>query len=461
MFERFRQVHLFAELSDDDLGRICAMATDVSLAPGEVLFREGDPGDRAFLVSSGEVEILRTTELREVLIAVRTTDEVIGEMALLDEQPRSATARARSATELVAIPKAVLEDLLATSPSAARKILGPLSRRVRETNDRLRHQEHMVMLGVMTAGVAHELNNPAAAAQRAAVQLAGQVVDLASLAARGTGSEVVDLLTELGERERVGRSPLESSDLEAAVEGWLEDHGVENGWQLAPTLVEVGVDLPDLDRLLASEDLVVAVRFLVHAAVVRQSAAEVADASHRLSEIVRVMRSHAYLDRAPVQQVDVLEGLEDTLVLLGDATRGVRIVREYDPDLPLITALGGELNQVWTNLVHNACDALANVGDPILTLRARHAGDNVVVEIEDNGPGIPPELQERVFDAFFTTKPPGQGTGLGLQVSYRTVVVEHGGDLTLVSVPGRTTFGVTLPLRPPALEQLPLASVGD
>lgn len=454
MFERFRQVQLFAELSDDDLGRICAEAIDLSLAPGDVLFREGDPGDRAFLVCSGEVEILRTSERREVLIAVRTADDVIGEMALLDDQPRSATARARSATELVSIPKATLEDLLVTSPSAARSILGPLSRRVRESNDRLRHQEHMVMLGVMTAGVAHELNNPAAAAQRAAEQLAVQVADLASLAARCTGSEVVDLLAELGERERAIRTALESSDLEAVVEGWLEDNGVEDGWQLAPTLVEVGVELPDLHRLLTSEDLPHAVRFLVNAAAVRQSAAEVAEASHRLSEIVRVMLSHSYLDRAPVQQVDVLQGIEDTLVLLGVVTRGLRIVREYDADLPHVTALGSELNQVWTNLVRNACDALADVADPTLTLRARSAGDSVVVEVEDNGPGIPPAMQERVFDAFFTTKPPGQGTGLGLQVSYRTVV-EHGGDLTLVSVPGRTTFRVTLPLRPPALEPSP------
>lgn len=451
MFERFRQVQLFAELSDDDLARICADASDVSLAPGDVLFREGDPGDRAFLVSSGEVEILRTTDLREVLIAVRTTDDVIGEMALLDEQPRSATARARSATELVSIPKATLEDLLATSPSAARSILAPLSRRVRETNDRLRHQEHMVMLGVMTAGVAHELNNPAAAAQRAAEQLSVQVADLASLTAGGTGGEVADLLTELGKRERTASDALATSDLEAAVERWLVDHDVENGWQLAPTLAEVGVELPDLDRLLASDDLPAAVLLLTHAAAVRQSAAEVAEATHRLSEIVRVMRSHSYLDRAPVQEVDVLEGIEDTLMLLGHATREVRIVREYDADLPHITALGSELNQVWMNLVQNACDALARVPDPTLTLRARSAGDSVVVEVEDNGPGIPPGLQESVFDAFFTTKPPGQGTGLGLQVSHRTVVVEHGGDLTLTSVPGQTTFRVTLPLRPPGL----------
>jgi signal transduction histidine kinase len=377
---------------------------------------------------------------------------VIGEMALLDDEPRSATVRARSATELLSIPKAALEDLLATSPSASLSILRPLSRRIRETNDRLRHQERMVALGVMTAGVAHELNNPAAAAQRAAEQLTVQVADLASLAAHGNGTELVDLLTEVGERERTARTPVETSDLEVAVEDWLADHGVEDGWELAPTLVEVGFGEADLGRLLPGEDLPSAVRFLVRAAEVRQSAQQVAEASRRLSDIVGVMRSHSFLDRAPVQEVDVLRGIEDTLALLGHETQGIQIVREYDAGLPHITALGGELNQVWTNLLRNACDALADVADPTLTLRARREDDSVLVEVEDNGPGIAPELQARVFDAFFTTKPPGQGTGLGLQVSYRVVVVEHGGDLALVSVPGRTMFRVTLPLRPATLE---------
>ncbi len=451
-FERFRRVELFAELSDADLGRVCSEAIDVSLTPGEVLFREGDPADRAFVVSSGEVEVLKATERREVLLAVRVAGDVIGEMALLDDEPRSATVRARSATELLSIPKAALEDLLATSPSASLSILRPLYRRIRETNDRLQHQQRMAALGVMTAGVAHELNNPAAAAQRAAEQLSVQVADLASLAGHGNGTELVDLLSEVGERERTARTPVETNAREMAVEDWLADHGVEDGWELAPTLVEVGFSEADLGRLLPGEDLPSAVRFLVRAAEVRQSAAQVAEASRRLSEIVGVMRSHSYLDRAPVQEVDVLRGIDDTLAMLGHATEGIQIVREFDAGLPHITALGGELNQVWTNLLRNACDALADVADPTLTLRARREDDSVVVEVEDNGPGIAAELQARVFDAFFTTKPPGQGTGLGLQVSYRVVVVEHGGDLALVSVPGRTTFRVTLPLRPPTLE---------
>jgi signal transduction histidine kinase len=175
----------------------------------------------------------------------------------------------------------------------------------------------------------------------------------------------------------------------------------------------------------------------------------VALGSGRLSEIVGALRSFTYLDRGSLQEVDVVRGLEDTLVLLSRATAGVRVVRELAPDLPVITAIGAELNQVWTNLVQNACHALAGTPDPTLTLRAFEDDGGVVVEVEDDGPGIPPELQERVFDAFVTTKAPGEGTGLGLQVSYRIVVLEHGGELTVRSEPGRTTFRVFLPPYPP------------
>lgn len=451
--EKFRRVELFAELADHDLERICSQAGVVSLQAGEVLFREGEAGDRAFVVSSGEVDVLKTAGRREVLLAVRGAGEVIGEMALLDDEPRAATVRARTATELLVIPKAALDDLVATSPSAALSILKPLSRRVRETNERLRHQERMLALGVMTAGVAHELNNPAAAAQRTAEQLVVQAAELASSAAGEAGSAVADLLAELDRRDLTARTAVQTSDLEASVEDWLAERGVEDCWRLAPTLVEGGITEPDLERLLVVEDFSRVVHLVARAMEVRRSAAEVVECTRRVYETVQAMRSYSYLDRAPVQEVDVVGGLEDTLLLWGHTTPGVRIIREYDADLPRITALGAELNQVWTNLVRNACDALSDVPDPTVTVRARSEGDSVVVEVEDNGPGIPADMQERVFDAFFTTKPPGEGTGLGLQISHRIVVVEHGGDLALRSVPGRTTFRVTLPVRPPTLER--------
>ena len=445
---RLRQVPLFAELADDDLARICSGATDVRLAPGEVLFHEGDRGDRAFLVASGEVEILKATGPQEALLAVRSVGEVVGEMALLEAAPRSATVRARTGTELVSIPRAALDDLLTTSPSAARAVFGLLVRRVRETNDRLRHQQRMVQLGVMTAGVAHELNNPAAAVQRAAGQLGESVGRLVSAAGRGTAEALLMLLGDLDQRSPRVLDPIGRSDEEDLVGHWLARHGVTEAGRLAPDLVAAGIGIEDLLTLGEDPGLGDAVELLSAAASLRQLAGEVATGSRRLSEIVGALRSFAYLDRGALQQVDVVRGLEDALALLGRATAGVRIVRELAPGLPAVTGTGGELNQVWANLLQNACDALAGTARPRLTLRAFEEGSGVVVEVEDNGPGIPAELQERVFDAFFTTKPPGEGTGLGLQISYRIIVLEHRGDLTLRSVPGRTTVRAFLPLYP-------------
>jgi signal transduction histidine kinase len=448
MLARLRQVSLFAGLADDDLVRICSEATDLRLAPGEVLFHEGDRGDRAFLVASGEVEVLKTTGPSEAVLAVRSDGEVIGEMALLEAAPRSATVRARTATELVSIPRGALDDLLTTSPSAARAVFGLLVRRVRETNDQLRHQQRMVQLGVMTAGVAHELNNPAAAVQRAAGQLSDAVGRLVSTTGRTAADAVLELLAALDQRPVRVLDPLERSDEEDLVGRWLGHRGVAAARPLAPDLVAAGIRLEDLQTLGRGEELEDAVRLLSAAASLRQLAGEVATGSRRLSEIVGALRSFTYLDRGPVQPVDVVRGLEDTVTMLGEATAGVRIVRELAPGLPAVTGNGGELNQVWTNLVQNACDALAGTARPTLTLRVFEEGDGVVVEVEDNGPGIPADLQERVFDAFFSTKPPGEGTGLGLQISYRIIVLEHRGDLTLRSEPGRTTVRAFLPRHP-------------
>jgi signal transduction histidine kinase len=299
----------------------------------------------------------------------------------------------------------------------------------------------------MTAGVVHELNNPAAAVQRAAGQLADQVDRLVGATGRGPDDPVLRLLQRLADRGARSLDALDASDEELRVEDWLDSRGVPEAGQLAPDLVAAGIGTDDLAGL--GEDVADTVRLLSAAAALRQLAREVAFGSGRLSEIVGALRSFTYLDRGSLQEVDVVRGLEDTLVLLGRATAGVRVVRELAPDLPVITAIGAELNQVWTNLVQNACDALAETPDPTLTLRAFEDGGGVVVEVEDDGPGIPPELQERVFDAFVTTKAPGEGTGLGLQVSYRIVVLEHGGELTVRSEPGRTTFRVFLPPYPP------------
>jgi signal transduction histidine kinase len=468
-FERLRQVGLFADLSDEDLRRICKDVIEVSLQPGEALFEEHDPGDRAYIVIAGTVEVCKATGGREALVAVREPGDVIGEMALLQEAPRIASVRARTEAQLLAISKATLDELLESSPSAARAMFRTLLERMRETQERLQHSERMAQLGTLTAGVAHELNNPAAAAQRAAQRLRDELDTYAALAAGSAadGASAVRqralTLTVDGVRPHDDLGALARSDREVAVEGWLDQRGVDDAWRLAPELVEAGVDVALLEQLGTDVDgpaLADAARFLVSSCVIRDLVTEIGDSARRLSEIVRALKGYAYLDRAPVQDVDVVQGLEDTLVLLGHRTGHVRVRREFHTDLPTVTAHGSELNQVWTNLIDNASDALAEVTDrtPTLTLRAFPDGPDVVVEVEDNGPGIPAELQPRIFDAFVTTKPPGQGTGLGLQISYRIVALEHRGELTVDSEPGRTTFRVVLPVRPDLPDRPPMTT---
>lgn len=459
--ERLKQVGLFSDLSDDDLGRICRDVAPLRLEAGELLFEESDPGDSAYVITSGSVEVVKATEGREALVAVREAGSVIGEMALLQAAPRMASVRARSATELLAIPKETLDKLLEVSPSAARSMFRVLIDRMQQTSERLRHSDRMAQLGTLTAGVAHELNNPAAAVRRAAQGLNAELDAYTTLlAATGTPDvgvareRALALLTQRSSPTGGRRSPLALADAETEVEAWLERRGVDEAWRLASELIAAGIDVEMLEQVGDDLDAVAlgdAISFLVASISIRQLVTEVDEGARRLSDIVRSLKGYAFLDQAPVQDVDVVQGLEDTLVLLGHKTRQVRVEREFDPQLPRVQALGSELNQVWTNLIDNACGALSEVGDdrrPTLTLRACPNGADVIVEVEDNGPGIPPDVRDRIFDAFFTTKPPGQGTGLGLQISYRIVALEHRGELTVDSEPGRTTFRVVLPTNP-------------
>jgi signal transduction histidine kinase/predicted CoA-binding protein len=453
-----RKVPLFAELPDADLQRLCSMIKEVGLAAGEALFAEGDPGEEAYVIAEGEIEIVKASSGREVLLAVRASGDVIGETALLEMAPRNATARARGPCKLLAIHKTLLDELVQGSASAARVMFFTVLARWRATGAMLRQSEKMAQLGTLTAGVAHELNNPAAAVQRGAAQLSDALEELLA-AEREVALAPIDraLMAELRTR---WKAPSRRGDLDAVargdreeeVESWLEGHEVPDAGGLAPTLVALGYDLAQLDHLAAraAVGLPTAVRWLVSRYVVSDRLDEVSQGAGRISEIVKALKGYSYLDQAPVQEVDVHEGIDSTLIILRHKLKaGIKVTRAYAPDLPRISAWGSELNQVWTNILDNACDALADRikdGSAEITIRTRREGDFVVVEIGDNGPGIPPEIQDRIFEAFFTTKPPGKGTGLGLDISYRIVVHRHRGDLRVTSRPGQTTFVVKLPI---------------
>jgi signal transduction histidine kinase len=457
--EKFlKEVPLFAGLSDADLKAMEGMVEAVRLESGQVLFAEGDTGDRAYVIEEGQLEVFKTSEGRETLLAVRGSGDVIGEMALLENLPRNASVRARGSTRLLAVRKEQFEKLLETSQSAARVLFYTVLQRWRATEAVLRHSERMAQLGVLTAGVAHEMNNPAAAAKRGADQLATAMDELAPAAQDAAQLKLSDeqrqAMTRLEERARDLRkpvtqlNPIERSDRTSAVEDWLTGRGVEEPWNLSSTLVDWGYEAANLEQAVANfsaAQIPVVLKYAVAVGKVHALINEIAIGTGRISEIVKALKSYSYLDQAPVQDVDIREGIDNTLVILSNKLKsGIAVRREYAPDLPRIEAYGSELNQVWTNLIDNAADAMNGTGN--LVIRARREGHGVDVEFEDDGPGIPPEIRPKVFDAFFTTKPPGKGTGLGLNVSYNIVVHRHRGSIGVTSKPGMTCFKVWLPM---------------
>jgi signal transduction histidine kinase len=457
-FEFLRQIPLFAELGEPDLKKLCSLVADVRLQAGEQLFRQGGVGELAYVIREGEIEISRYSDGREIPLAVRRPGEVIGEMALLEEAPRMASARARTPSVLLAIGRGELGELLTSSPTAARSMLGTVTQRLRETEAALRQSEKMAQLGTLAAGMAHELNNPAAAALRGAEELREAFGELLRGPNRVAGlgltaeqfQELARRMQGAGQSQARVLGALERGDLQEQVERWLEAHGVEDGGQMAAELVEMSYDLEELGRVEHSypgKQLAEILHLLGVSCRASNLLAEISQGAREISSIVKAMKSYVYLDQAPVQEVDLHEGLENTLVILRHKLkRGITVLRDFQRDLPRLPAHGSELNQVWTNLIDNAADALGGQGR--ITLRTRREGAWAVVEVEDDGPGIPPEAQPKIFTLFFTTKPMGQGSGQGLNTSYN-IVRRHGGTLDFHSQPGRTVFTARLPLSAP------------
>jgi len=453
-----KQIPLFAGLSEEDFQRLCEMSAEVKLPAGEQLFEEGSPGSKAYVIESGQLEVLKASVGRDVLIAVRGPGEIIGEVALLDEAPRMASVKARTDSVLLAIEKESLDELLKTSSTALNAMFHSVLMRLRDTQSVLQQSEKMAQLGTLTAGVAHELNNPAAAIQRGEQQLRQALSQLlaaqSALEALQLNNEQKGKADELGAEavRRAGSPPeldaLARSDRAEEIESWLTNHQAQAIIASVGHMVDLDITAKKLDELAIAFDvqqLSTILHWLAATYAAHSLLAEIGQGAKRISAIVKALKSYSYLDQAPIQAVDLKAGIEDTLLILANKLRsGISVSRDYAEDLPAIQGYGSELNQVWTNILDNAIDAMGGKGE--IKIRTRREGDWAVVEIEDNGPGIPAEIQSKVFDAFFTTKPPGKGTGLGLNISFNIVVHKHRGDLRVFSEPGKTRFEVWLPV---------------
>ena len=451
-----RNSPLFQGLSDDELQRLMDNAKPVALRAGEVLMKQGDIGDSAFVVVQGEFVITKQSGQSVIKIDVRNPGDVLGEMALLSQAPRSATVTAVTDCETLCISQQAFENLLSSSSTAALAVLHWVMNRLSQNDALLHQQERMAALGTLSAGLAHELNNPAAAAQRSASELNKTLLKWQSLthqmelmALRENQTDWLDDFMK--EASRRFESPLkiealEKIDLVDQLQAWLEANGIESAWELAPAMVNFGWNGEALEKLKSMAFFNLSVQWLSTGCLMTGLLSEVQQTTERISQIVRAMKSYTYLDQAPILEVDIHEGLENTLVIMQHKLKqGVNIKHEYSPNLPRIEAYASELNQVWTNIIDNAVDAMNGKGEIILRT---YAEDNrVVVEIVDNGPGMPENIRSRIFEPFFTTKPPGKGTGLGLHISHDIVANRHHGQLLVESKPGETKFKVILPIR--------------
>lgn len=448
---------LLPSFPSDVLEEVKREGTVRTLQPGEAVFTEGQPDYDFFIVLSGEVRITKKAGDEERVLAVHRSGELVGEVSLLSGGPAVATGRAVGPAQVVQVKADTFRQMVARCTPLARFALGTLVSRRQSVEAQFRQQEKLAALGRMAAGLAHELNNPAAAARRAADQLreectAAQHRALAydSRLTDAHREAILELLRELRASPLRPLDAVAQSDLEDALIEWLEIHGMKQAYARASTLATAGVDLPHLEVLGATLEgpaLEAGLEWLEAVLSMTQLAEVVEAGTARISALVSAVRQYSYMDRDSLQELDIHTSLEATLAMFAHRLRGgITVTRDYDTRLPKLWAYGSELNQVWTNLIDNALDAMGDKGT--LRVSTSRRGDEVHVEIGDTGPGIPADVQARIWEPFFTTKPLGQGTGLGLDIVLRIIERRHGGRIRVLSQPGDTRFRVELPLKP-------------
>ncbi|MBV6755599.1 ATP-binding protein [Rhodococcus opacus] len=460
-----RTLFLFEKLTDHQLEQLCENGHVELIEPGPV-FAEGEIATCFYVLIEGELVLSKLSGGEDIEFN-RTTQRGVYAGAwqsyLGDRAPQTYTAsmRVTAPSKFFVLDADRFGQLMREWFPMAVHLLEGLFFGNQNAKQVVDQRERLLALGSLSAGLTHELNNPAAAAVRATASLRDRVSHMRhklSVIASGVyDSQALATLIRLQDEaaELVAKAPtltpLEASDREDELGDWFDDHGVSGGWDLAPTFVQAGLDVPWLERIVASVDddsmVESAIRWLNYTLETELLMNEIADSTARVSTLVNAAKQYSQMDRAPYQRVDLRELLDSSLVMLGRKIGDtVTVVKEYDPALPQIPAYAAELNQVWTNLIDNAVAAMNGHGT--LTVRTRRDGDMALIEIGDTGPGVPEEIRSRIFEPFFTTKPVGEGTGLGLDISWRIVVKKHRGDLRVESEPGDTRFQVRIPIEP-------------
>jgi signal transduction histidine kinase len=459
LIEALRKVPVLADLKEDQLQWFASNAEDLYFEAGQVVVEAGAPADQLIVILAGELQGKRPTGAGVYIVGAGT---ITGMLPFSRMTQFPSTIRATAPTRLASLHKDRFEEMFRRIPDIQPRLIGVLTDRVRESTRADQQLDKLAALGKLSAGLAHELNNPASAVRRSTAGLRDALANLRDanfgLCREELSDEVLEHLSEIEKHvaiEMTG-SPvmdaLDRSDREERVTAWLEKRGVNRPWELAPAIVDAEAGDDCLEKMSAQfpgKTLEFALRRMSATIEVEKTLRQIESSAARISDLVKAIKEYTYMDQAGEKEVDLHEGLESTLTMMHhELKHGINVRREYDRSLPKICAKGSDLNQVWTNLIDNAIDALAEqakAGRGQITVRTARDGAFLLVDIIDNGPGIPPEVKNRIFDPFFTTKQVGEGTGLGLDTVYR-IVRQHGGDVRVDSHPGETHFQVRLPI---------------